>query len=273
MPIQRRDYEQNYLGRRRVDVRVISQHEFECSVLADVGIAVEEETGKIYGRLYGAAVDANGEPLPVPGPIEGTPCEGGGTSELTQFRETPFRPKPTDEELAAWAQDIFDRVSTGLPVLLSAVAIEYLFGIQYLTEASKDPNRHHEDDYNEEDAIKDVLAQVEYYLRQLLAAPKSKGRERRPRGLWTAPDLREAVTGILRTLPLEEKTWARVAKVLKEREPNRAPANGEALRQLCRRHELKFRSLSRLKGKHKAKRDADAILRPRLAISVKNADI
>lgn len=237
--------------------RNVVRREFSCKVVADVRIGVEQETGKVYGHLYGAALNANNEPIPVPSPMDGTPCEGGGTFEMADFVRTLHR-QPTEQDLAAWAEDIFAFVNDGLPVLLAAVAIEYPHCIRNLIEAKKDPNRWIEDDYDEEDVIKDMLAQVEYYLRALLAKPNNHKRQRRPRGQWTTPELREAVNGILRTLKPAQKTWARVAVMLKEKEPNRAPANGEALRQLCRRHELKFRSLRELKGKRKTKRNADA---------------
>ena len=66
-----------------------------------------------------------------------------------------------------------------------------------------------------------------------LAAPKTG--KRNGRGRWTKAELQKAVRDVLKPLPPDERRWARAAEELKRREPERAPATGEALRKLCER--------------------------------------
>jgi hypothetical protein len=223
----------HYAGMRKIDVREVLRREFECKVLGIVAIGVEEETGKVYLKLYGAAVDEAGEPLPVPDPPGGSPCEGGSDFTPGNFIKHPFRPEPTDEQLAAWAQQVFDKASAGLPVLLAAVAIEYLEGVAHLLQATDHP-----DDWDEEEVIKDHLKQIEYYLRSLLEATKRGKRSR-----WTSKELERAVRRALIGLPTRERKLDKVAEKLREIYPDRAPVSGEALGVLLKRFKLSWRKM------------------------------
>jgi hypothetical protein len=218
---------------RKIDVREILRREFECKVLGTVAIGVERETDKVYLKLYGAAVDEDGEPLPVPPPMSGSPCEGGSDYTPGNFIKSPFRPEPTDEQLAAWAQQVFDRASAGLPVLLSAIAIEYLQGVAHLLQATG-----HFDDWDEEEVIQDHLKRIEYYLRSLLEAPK-----RGKRSKWTARELERAVRRAVLSLPVPERKLDKVAEKLREIYPDRAPVSGEALGALLKRFKLSWRKI------------------------------
>lgn len=222
-----------YVGMRKIDVREILRREFECKVVGTVAIAIEKETGKVYLKLYGAAVDEDDEPLPVPAPLDGSPCEGGTDFTPAIFAKSPFRPEPTDEQLATWAQQVFDKASAGLPVLLAAVAIEYLEGVAHLLQATGHP-----DDWDEEEVIQDHLKQIEYYLRSLLEAPK-----RGKRSKWTSKELERTVRRALTKLPTRERTLNNVAAKLREIEPKRAPVSGEALGVLLKRFKLSWRKI------------------------------
>lgn len=221
-----------YAGMREIDVREILRREFECKVLGIVAIGVERETDKVYLKLYGAAVDEDGEPLPVPHPMSGTPCEGGSVSTPSLFTKSPFNPEPTDEQLAAWAQEVFDRASAGLPVLLAAIAIEYLHGVSHLLQATEHP-----DDWDAEEVIQNHLKQIEYYLRSLLEAKRGK------RSKWTGVELERAVRRALIPLPARERKLDKVAEKLREIYPDRAPVSGEALGALLKRFKLSWREI------------------------------
>jgi hypothetical protein len=202
-------------------------------VTADVEIAVTPEPSKVYLKLSGAARDAKGTPLPTPEEWDGTPCWGGATYTPSVFFEKPRKPKPTDEQLAAWTQKVFDRASVGLPVLLAAIAIEYLAGVAHLEEATGHP-----DDWNEDEVIENITKQLDHYLRRLLKVPQRGKRSR-----WTGAELERAVRQALTVVPVSKRTLDGVAAILRERDPKRAPVSGEALGVLLTRLKLSWRKI------------------------------
>jgi hypothetical protein len=224
----------NYPGLHEIDVREILRREFECKIVGTVGIGVERGTGKAYLKLYGAAVGEDGEPLPLPAPLVGTPCEGGGTYAPHHFAPRPRNTPPSDEELAAWAQQVFDRASAGIPLLASAVAVEYLHGVAHLLEATG-----HEDDYDAEEVIADHLRQLEYYLREMLDAKRPGTRSK-----WTAITLSRAVREALSEIDQPSRhTLAGVAAKLKRAHGDKAPKTAEALRKLMDRLGVDWKTL------------------------------
>ncbi len=219
---------------QKVDVREVLRREFECKVLGTVAIGVERGTGKVYLKLYGAAVGEDDEALPVPEVMSGTPCEGGSTYTPSNFIHTrPRKPEPTDEDLAAWAQQVFDRASSGLPVLLSSIVIGYLEGVAHLLEETGHP-----DDYAEEEVIQDQLTQIENYLRGLLESPK-----RGKRSKWTRFRIERAVQRALKNMKVKDRTLDNVAAILRNKHPESAPVSGEALGALLKRFEISWRKI------------------------------
>jgi hypothetical protein len=68
----------------------------------------------------------------------------------------------------------------------------------------------------------------------------------KPRGQkskWNKKELARAVVEAFGTLPPKDRTYERVCLVLKERHPDRAPKNGDALRKLLPRHGLVWEAL------------------------------
>ncbi len=231
-----------------VGVREILSRDFEFRVIGKIGIGVHEETSKVLLRMYAASVDENGNPLPLPPPLEGTPCAAGWSdyapfSSLSpdRFRAKRGKPAPTDEEIAAWAQQVFEQAHAGIPLLTTAVAIEYMDGVANLADRTGHP-----DDYDEEEVIAGVLRLVEYYLREMLGT-----RRRGSRSKWTKHDLAAELKAMRRLLPAEDHTFPKVAEAMKQRNPERAPPSGAALRALCDRHGLKVGWLRRREGKRK----------------------
>jgi hypothetical protein len=65
------------------------------------------------------------------------------------------------------------------------------------------------------------------------------------RNKWARVELTQALREAARSLPKEERTYANVATRLLEKEPERAPASGEALRKLCERLGVKTSLIKR----------------------------
>jgi hypothetical protein len=68
----------------------------------------------------------------------------------------------------------------------------------------------------------------------------------KPRGQkskWNKKELARAVIEAFGALPPKDRTYERVCSVLKERHPDRAPKNGDALRKLLSRHGLVWEAL------------------------------
>jgi hypothetical protein len=77
--------------------------------------------------------------------------------------------------------------------------------------------------------------------KRVRAVVGAQGRGRRSQ--WTKLELSRASAAALASLPQQRKTLAGIAARLKEKHPDKAPANGEALRKLLDRFEISLESL------------------------------
>jgi hypothetical protein len=103
--------------------------------------------------------------------------------------------------------------------------------------------------------IQQHLEYTEELLNVLLDAPPTIKKNKR--GLWTKAELSRAVWESTNALPQKEWTFPKVAEMMKQRDPDRAPASGEALRKLCNRYEVKADGIRRRDGKRKKREEAD----------------
>jgi len=102
-----------------------------------------------------------------------------------------------------------------------------------------------------EDTVEFHLSKTTDYLNQVFGIQPEPKKNGRKRGLWTKAELTNLINEITRTLPKEEWTFPRAAVAMKELDPERAPASGNALRVLCDRYGVKATKLRRRRGKRK----------------------
>jgi hypothetical protein len=170
--------------------------------------------------------------------------ESGDAMEGSLIGVALPKDKPSAETIAAIAER-FMKIAPELMLIEGLELLEHIAGAE--------KSQYSSDDHDE--AIFFHLEETEAYLKKQFGLPTKEKRTKN--GKLTKRELRDLLNQIRASLPEDEYTFPKVAKLLKQREPERAPSSGEALRVICNRFGLKLKWLRKRSGKRKKRKEAN----------------
>jgi hypothetical protein len=211
------------------------QFQFTVRGFVRVESATDPERPKLVGVLE--MVDVEGRVIQLES-TDGVPDLRAGFTTW---------PNLTPAEIAERAEAIQKRFEKDAPYFLLLEANNFLQDILWVTspgdDDDSDDDDSDDDDSDDDDSDDDDSDTVDFHLdstREFLNKhfgfnPPPLIKKRDTRRKWSKAELSRLIHTIERELPEEERTFDNVAAGVKLQDPERAPASGAALRQLCRR--------------------------------------
>jgi hypothetical protein len=153
----------------------------------------------------------------------------------------------TPDEVAEIVRQMQAKYEKEAPQFLLLEAANFLEDIQE-HDGNIEETQNRED---REDTVEFHLSKTADYLNGIFSIQPPPKKTTRKRGQWTKAELIKTLNEITRSLPKEDRTFPRAADAMKQVDPERAPASGNALRVLCDRYGVKATRLRQRIGKRK----------------------